>query len=170
MDEARLRLAAGDRRRDRVDDERRLEIVAHAPTDDLARVEVHDRGEEEPALVGGDVGDVRHPGLVRSRGGEVAVDEVGRRRAPLVRRRRADAAAATRDALDPQLAHQPGDALLADLDAVAESQLGVQSRRSVGPIRRLPGSEDPRLEPLVLEPVMAGRPLLLGPVALPGDV
>jgi hypothetical protein len=33
-------------------------MVAHAPTDDLARVQVHDGGHIEPAFAGGDVSQI----------------------------------------------------------------------------------------------------------------
>ncbi len=78
--------------------------------------------------------------------------------------------APTRDALDLELAHQPGDALLADPQALCELQLGVQARSPVGLVGVLPGREDPRLQPLVVDAPAAGGPLPPGPVALPGDV
>ena len=46
------------------------------PTHDLPRVQVHHRRQEQPALVGADVGDVGDPDLVRRVGGEVAVEHV----------------------------------------------------------------------------------------------
>jgi len=75
-------------------------------------------------------------------------------------------AAATRDTLDLELAHQPGDSLPADRKAVAETQLGVEPWRPVAAVGVVPGFEDPRLQPLVLLPSAAGRPSLPGPVAI----
>lgn len=42
-------------------------MVAHRPTDDLAGRQVEDGREIQPALPGGDVGDVREPDPVRRR-------------------------------------------------------------------------------------------------------
>jgi hypothetical protein len=53
--------------------------------------------------------------------------------------RRAHPAATARDALDLELPHQPGDALLADRKAVTETQLGMQAGRAVGLVGVLPG-------------------------------
>jgi len=47
-----------------------------APADDLAAVEVHDRGQIKPALLGLDVGDVGEPDPVRRGGDEVALEQV----------------------------------------------------------------------------------------------
>src|ERR1700726_4248227 len=51
-------------------------MIRHRPADDLAAVEVHDRGQIEPALIGLDVGDVGEPDPVRRGGGEVALKQI----------------------------------------------------------------------------------------------
>src|SRR5467141_2675566 len=52
------------------------QMIRHLPADDLAAVEVQDRGQIEPALISLDVGDVGEPDPVRRGGGEVAVEQV----------------------------------------------------------------------------------------------
>jgi hypothetical protein len=52
------------------------QVIAHCPADDLSAVEVQDRGQIEPALIGLDIGDVGEPDPVRRGSGEVALDQV----------------------------------------------------------------------------------------------
>ena len=52
------------------------QMIAHRPADDLATVEIQDRGQIEPALIGLDIGDVGKPDPVRRSGGEVAIEQV----------------------------------------------------------------------------------------------
>src|ERR1700756_2991740 len=51
-------------------------MIRHRPADDLAAVEVHDRGQIKPALISLDVGDVGEPDPVRRGGDEVALEQV----------------------------------------------------------------------------------------------
>src|SRR6266536_2653593 len=74
------RAAAADCHPERVEHELGFEVVAHRPADDPAAEDVLDGGEEEVALPGLDVLQVADPEPVRLRTGEVAVDEVRRRR------------------------------------------------------------------------------------------
>jgi hypothetical protein len=48
-------------------------MTRHRPADDLAAVEVHDRGQIKPTLISLDVGDVGEPDLVPRGGGAVWV-------------------------------------------------------------------------------------------------
>ena len=64
-------------------------MIAHRPADDLARGEVEDRGEVEPSLSGGDVGDVRQPDGVRRRCRERLLQQVRRDRKVVAAVRRA---------------------------------------------------------------------------------
>src|SRR6266511_109843 len=126
--------ADGDGHPERVEHEVCFEVVAHRSADPAAE-DVLDGGEEEEALAGLDVLEVADPEPVRLRPCEVAVDEV-RRRGPLrITDGRARPATAAVSTADPELAHQPGDALLADGDAVCELQLGVDPRRAVDLLR-----------------------------------
>lgn len=52
-------------------------MVAHGPTDDLAGGEIEHSGQVEPALAGGQVGDVRQPDCVGQGGREELLQEVG---------------------------------------------------------------------------------------------
>src|ERR1700757_4382091 len=51
-------------------------MIRHRPADDLAAVEVHDRGQIKPALISLDVGDVGEPDPVGPGGDEVALEQV----------------------------------------------------------------------------------------------
>src|SRR6201981_3785591 len=51
-------------------------MICHRPADDLAAVEIHDRSQIKPALIGLDVGDVGEPDPVRRGGDEVALEQV----------------------------------------------------------------------------------------------
>src|ERR1700760_3970974 len=51
-------------------------MIRHRPADDLAAVEVHDRGQIKPALISLDVGDVGQPDPVRRGGAEIALEQV----------------------------------------------------------------------------------------------
>src|SRR5919201_6083670 len=105
--ETGLRSTSSDRHAERVDDQLRTEIVAHRPTDHFAAPGVDHAGEEEIALPGRDVLDVRDLESVRPRGSEITPHQVGRRGRFLARDRRPEALlAAPRDAGNPALAHQ----------------------------------------------------------------
>ena len=69
-----------------VGDQVGAQVVGGGPADDPAGGEVDDGGQVEPALPGGDVGDVAAPAGVERRGGrvdgEVAADQIGRWRRP----------------------------------------------------------------------------------------
>jgi len=55
-------------------------VIGRGPADDAATEAVEHRRQIEPALTRLDVGDVRQPLLIRRRGGEIALDHVGRDR------------------------------------------------------------------------------------------
>jgi hypothetical protein len=61
MDESWPWTAARDSHLERVDDELRMQVVAHRPADDTPGEAVDDRGEVEPAGCGRDVLDVGDP-------------------------------------------------------------------------------------------------------------
>jgi hypothetical protein len=56
--------------RQRVDDEQRVLVFVHRPSDDAAMAQVADGGEVELAFAGGELGDVGDPPQVRSLGAE----------------------------------------------------------------------------------------------------
>ena len=126
-------------------------------------------GEEEEALPSLDVLEVANPETVRLRAGEVAVDQI-RRRGPLrIANRRPGPAPLTISAADPQLAHQPGDALLADLDPVCELELRVDPGRTVDLLRLGVDLPDPLGQLTVGELACARRPPLPRVEALTGN-
>ena len=70
MDEPAWRSAALEGHDQSVDAEPRLEMLRHRPADDLARGQVLDGGQVEPALVRRQVADVGQPDRVRPLGRE----------------------------------------------------------------------------------------------------
>ncbi len=81
------------------------------PADDLAREQIHDDGQVEPALPRPNVGDIRDPRLVSPRHRELPLQEVGDQDGWLADRP-APRAIAVQGAQVIH-AHQPGDAVLA---------------------------------------------------------
>jgi hypothetical protein len=105
-------------------------VLGHGPADDAAAEGILDGGQIEPALPGGQVGDVGDPEAVGALAREAAIDEIighadtrhADRRAP----------SPTLDLpRDPALAHEPLDALSPDSDAVAVAELGVDAPGAV---------------------------------------
>src|SRR5690606_1480537 len=79
--------------------------IADAPTDNSAREDIDDKGDVQPSLPGRDVGEVRHPQLVRSIRTELPIDLVERTGRTAITDRRTNDLAAP-DALQALLAHQ----------------------------------------------------------------
>src|SRR5829696_7268106 len=112
VDQSQSRTSVVDRHVHRVEDQPRLEVVGHGPTDHLSGVGVEDEQEVEPPLPGSHVGDVRHPEAVRSLGGEDTLHEVGSRRCALGPRSESGARPPTTSAAEePGFSHQPRRAL-----------------------------------------------------------
>jgi hypothetical protein len=126
------RPALGERHVQRIEDELGPEVRGHRPADDTTPPRIED-GEIQEAGPGRDVGDVGHPEVVRARGGEVAVYEIGRGPCVPIPRRRGGALAAahTRQAHG---AHQPCDPLAADVHTEVR-QLSMDAAFAVGPAR-----------------------------------
>jgi len=58
----------------------RLHPLSHCVTDDLARKDIFDPGQIQPALAGGDVGQIRDPDLVRRARAEILIQQIRRDR------------------------------------------------------------------------------------------
>ncbi len=168
-DHAGAAAAAADGHAERVEHELGFEVVTHRPADDPAAEDVLDGSEEEEALAGLDVLQVADPEPVRLRPGEVAVDEVGRRRPLRVADRRPRPALLAVGTAQAELAHQPGDALLADRDPIGQSQLGVDPGRTVDLLRPAVDLADPLAEAAVGELARARRTPLPGVEPLTSD-
>src|SRR3954466_4915416 len=80
MDQAGFRPAALQGHDQRVHAQPGPQVIRHRPADDLARGQVLDRGQVQPALVRRQVGDVGQPDRVGPLGDEVAVEQVRRDR------------------------------------------------------------------------------------------
>ena len=66
------RLAMSKRHAPGREDQLGVDVLVHGPADDPTAVDIHDAGQVEPALLGGDVGDVPDPDLIGSaRGGQI---------------------------------------------------------------------------------------------------
>ncbi len=59
------------------DGEFRPHVVTHRPADDFAGEEIEHGGQIEPPFLGGHVGEVGEPNLIRPLGGEFLVEPVG---------------------------------------------------------------------------------------------
>src|SRR5918994_4825514 len=102
----------------------------HRPADYPAAAGVEDEGEVDEALLGADVGYVRHPQPVGLFHGEVPPDQV-RSHLPQGRTVVGSHPPAAQAALKLRLAHESCDPLPAAADAYG-AQFGVHSRRPVG--------------------------------------
>jgi hypothetical protein len=64
---------------ERVDGDMTTEPATHRPTDDASRVQIHDHGQVQPALVSPQIGDVGRPSLVDRFSREVLVQQIAGR-------------------------------------------------------------------------------------------
>jgi hypothetical protein len=145
VDHAGRWLAPGDGHGDGVHDQICLKVWSHRPSDHATAAKIDHRREEEPAFVGGDVGDVGHPDLVGPIGRKAPLQQVGSSLGSLGLDGRTLAAAPPRHAFDAQLAHQPGDPLSTDVHA-SVGELSVHPRHAVRPPTRLMRCPDQLLE------------------------
>ena len=58
-------------------DQAGLHVWRHTPAHHLAAEQVNDRGQVQPPLIGGDIGDVSTPELIRRLRGEPALHQIG---------------------------------------------------------------------------------------------
>jgi hypothetical protein len=107
------------------------DMVGDGPTDNHARVGVHDRGAIQLPFHGGVLGDVGEPKPIRCFYGELAPDQVVLGRRPGL----AAPVAAPVEALHAGGPHEPGHAFVVDLPAQTQRELGVHARPAV----RFPG-------------------------------
>ena len=132
MDEpGRVGLAAGERHRERVDDELGVLMRPCRPANQAAVAEIPDAGEIEGAFVCCELGDVGDPALIRPLGFEVALQHVrgGRDLGPS-----APPLAPRIHAHEPAGAHQPRDPLAADPDPTA-AELPLHAEGAIGAAR-----------------------------------
>ena len=132
MHETGIGVALGNGHVECVQDQFGAQVLGHRPAHHPTRERVQDHREVQPALAGALLGDVSNPQPVRPGRHEVALHQVRCWRGVRVATRGA-AAPAAMHALQAVLAHQPGDALAADVDVQAQTQLGVDTRCAIGP-------------------------------------
>ena len=113
------RLAARERHPQRVEHEVGAHVTGELPADNAAAVDVDDEGEEQQPFPAAQIGEVRHPEAVRRQRGEVAPHQVRPPRRARIRDRCPPRPPAPLGAPDPVRAHQPLDAIAADLDTLA---------------------------------------------------
>src|SRR4051794_15117790 len=101
-------------------------MTLHRPAGDLAAVQVHDRSQIEPSLIGLDVGDVGEPDPVRCSGDKVPIEQVRGDREivmavgsthPSWPRHNGANAVMAHQPLDPAAAHPAALSLQFDIDA-----------------------------------------------------
>ena len=108
-------------------------MIRHRPADDLAAVEVHDRGQIKPALISLDVGDVGEPDPVRRGGDEVALEQVRGDREVVTAVGGAHPSWPRHDGPDTVAAHQSLDTTAVRL-AAQSPQLGMDARAAIAAI------------------------------------
>ena len=101
-----------------IQDEANMSCPAHPPADDATGIGVDDKGHIDKARLGADIGKVRKPQPVRSRGMEDPVHMVAWTWHGLVLHCGADRLAAN-DAAKADVGHQPLDRATRDLEALA---------------------------------------------------
>src|SRR5438270_12434372 len=106
------------------------QMIRHRPADDLAAIEVHDRGQIKPALISLDVGDVGEPDPVRRGGDEVALEQVRGNWKVVTAVGGAYPAWPRHDGPDTMTAHQSLDAAAAR-PAALSPQLGMDARAAI---------------------------------------
>ena len=106
-------------------------MVVHRPADHAAAERVdHDR-DIQPSFAGPLLGDVGNPEPIRRVRPEVAFHQIGRRHRTEVAACESPSSTAVH-ALDPGLAHEPGDPFAAAADVVIEPQLDVHAWCAIG--------------------------------------
>ncbi len=134
---------------------RPVAVGSHRPAHTRPRAAIQQCRQVQHPLAGFQLGEVAHPQRVGPVGGEVAAHQVGRGG------RGGVAAGALVAPADPQagharLAHQPGDPLAAQVDALGQAQLGVDPGRPVGAPAGLVDLADLAGQPGVLQRPPAG--------------
>src|SRR5216684_6573967 len=109
------------------------QVIAHCPADDLSAVEVQDRGQIKPALIGLDISNICEPDPVRRSGGEVAVEQVRGDREVVPAIGRPHPPGPCHDGANAVMAHQPLDAATAHPAALG-LQLGMDTRTAVASV------------------------------------
>jgi hypothetical protein len=118
--------AARERHAQRIEDEVGAHVARELPADDPAGVDVDDEGEEHEAFPAAQVGEVRHPQLIGSARGEVAIDAVRAAQRGQVGDRGAPGLAAPLGGADAVGVHEPPDPVAADPLAARSSAFQVR--------------------------------------------
>jgi len=134
VDDDTIRTLAGDGHLEGSGDELGVLVGRHRPAHDPPGEDIEDDRQEQEARPRGDVGDVGHPPLPRSRGGEVTFHEIRGGTGPLVAAGGA-AELAPGHALDAGAVHQPGYPVASHILVVLFDQLGSDAPIAIG----LPG-------------------------------
>src|SRR5262249_48038415 len=108
-------------------------MIRRRPADDLAAVEVHDRSQIKPALIGFDVGDVGEPDPGRRDGKEITLKQVRGDREIVTTVGGAHPSWPRHDGPDTVTAHQSLDATAARPTAL-DSQFGMDARAAIAAV------------------------------------
>lgn len=131
-------------------------VLAYGPADDLASGEIEDGGQVEPALAGGQIGDIGEPDRVGHRSRELLFEEVGRNRQVVAAISRARPEPTPCQSPDTVLAHQALHPPATDRSAV-RAQGRMHPRRAIAPM--MPSMETPDV---IEELTVRHRPGALG--------
>lgn len=160
VEQAQLWLAQTQGHLERVEHQLLLKAFGHRPTHHPAREQIEDHRQVEPALPGPDIGDVCYPGLVRTVGGELSVEDVRGYRLVMLGIG-GSPELAPRGALQAHLAHQTSYPLAAEAQTLGP-QLGVDARAAVGPTASLVNRSDRHLQQPIIAPSPARRAVAPG--------
>lgn len=138
----------GDGAKERLRYQARGHPLGHGVADQFAVEQILDAGKIEPALVGGDVGDIADPGAIGGRHGELPIEKIGRQWQGMPRIRRSLEFPLLL-AAQPEFPAYPLDAIEARLDAVI-GQVGPQAPGTLGFTRPLMRGLDLGFQPEVL--------------------
>ena len=117
MDESPLGLSCVDRHPQGSQNNAPAHPAAHQPAHDATGIEIRHNGQIQPALMGGDIRNVGSPAPIGSIRREVLLQQVLRHRMAWITLRR-DPKAPPGTSSKPRQAHQTGDLMASDTDAV----------------------------------------------------
>src|SRR5438477_5067204 len=128
MQEAFRRMTLRDGHLQSIQSQAGLQVLLHGPAHDPAAVEIHDRGQIEPAFGGRDVGDVTDPNLIDAFGSSSMGQPIGRDGIIVLAVGGADAKGAAAPRGQALLAHQPFHPLM--IAVVAPGSESVSQTRT----------------------------------------
>src|SRR5262245_13278799 len=106
-----------------------IAVLTHRPSHNPARIDVLQRRQVQPSLIGSDIRDIRYPFAIWLRGGKLLIQEIGSHGMGMVAVGRADRSPFLL-LCHPVLAHQTTDSFAATAHST-RLQLGVDTRATI---------------------------------------